>query len=93
MSISRFEQQNSIFLPEKTTYVCEVFKMCLICVDFEKEKLTLREAWANFGEMAPGMEPEHRKEVLNKLMDAAIWGDEEIDSETWHQIFQGILIL
>jgi hypothetical protein len=66
--------------------------MCLICVEFDKEKLTLKEAWANFGEMAPGMDPIHRKEVTNRLMDAAIYGDEPIDAETWHQIFQGVLI-
>jgi hypothetical protein len=66
--------------------------MCLICVHYEKEQLTLKEAWANFGEMHSTLDPEHRTEVVNMLMDAAIYGDEEIDAELWHSIFQGILL-
>jgi hypothetical protein len=66
--------------------------MCLICVEFDKEKLTLKEAWRNFGEMSSTLEPEHREEVMNMLMDAAMWGEEEIDKDTWHQIFQGVLV-
>ena len=84
--------QNLFFLTKKTTYLCEDFKMCLICVEFDKQRLTLKDAWRNYGELAPGLEPDHRKEVVDKLMDAAIYGDEYLDEETWHQIFQGVLI-
>ena len=66
--------------------------MCLICIEFDKQKLTLKEAWRNFGEMAAGMEPIHREEVVNKLMEAAINEEEGLDAETWHKIFQGVLI-
>ena len=65
--------------------------MCLICVEFDKEKLTLKEAWTNFGEMRPTIDYKHQTEVVNKLMDAAIYGDEDVDSELWHKIFHGIL--
>tara|TARA_Y100000592_G_scaffold50021_1_gene79218 strand:- start:29009 stop:29221 length:213 start_codon:yes stop_codon:yes gene_type:complete len=66
--------------------------MCLICIEFEKEKLTLKEAWRNFSEMSQTLEPEHKKEIANMLMDAAIYGDEEIDQDTWHFIFHGVLL-
>jgi|TARA_B100000282_G_C31724137_1_gene487528 hypothetical protein len=36
--------------------------MCIICVDIEKERLTLKEARRNFGEMSPTL-GEHAKEV------------------------------
>ena len=43
------------------------FKMCIICVDLEKEKLTLSEARRNFGEMEFSLDPEHREELREKL--------------------------
>jgi hypothetical protein len=36
--------------------------MCIICVDIEKERLTLKEARRNFSEMSPTL-GEHAKEV------------------------------
>jgi hypothetical protein len=65
--------------------------MCLICIDYDRERLTLKEAWINFGEMYTSMDGEHRSVVTNKLMDAAIDSDEEIDIALWHTIFQGAL--
>ena len=41
--------------------------MCIICVDLEKEKLTLSEARRNFGEMESTLDPEHREELREKL--------------------------
>jgi len=43
--------------------------MCIICIDIERERLTLKEARRNFGEMSPTL-GEHAKEVeelLSKL--------------------------
>ena len=37
--------------------------MCLICVEYEKGKLTIKEAYRNLGEMSGSMEPEHVHEV------------------------------
>ena len=41
--------------------------MCIICIDFQSKKLTIKEARRNFGEMALGIEPEHRQEVEDML--------------------------
>ena len=43
--------------------------MCIICVEFEKEKLTLGEAVRNYGEMKESLSPEHQKEVEEKLFN------------------------
>jgi len=45
--------------------------MCIICVDFQKEKLSLSEAWRNYAEMSGTLEPEHSIEVENMLWSAA----------------------
>lgn len=37
--------------------------MCLICVQFNDEKLTGEEAWRNLDEMSEGLGPEHTREV------------------------------
>ena len=44
-------------------------KMCIICVDIERDKLTLKEARRNFGEMAVslGDHAEEVEEMLSKL--------------------------
>lgn len=41
--------------------------MCLICVEYEKQKMTIREAWQAYGEMAKAMDPQHAKEVKTML--------------------------
>ncbi len=41
--------------------------MCLICIEYEKQKMTIREAWRAYGEMAPGMDPQHAREVKKML--------------------------
>jgi len=66
--------------------------VCLICVEYDKDRLTIKEAWNNLGEMYYSLEPDHRTEIVNKLMDEAIFGEEEIDEELWGLIFQGILM-
>ena len=37
--------------------------MCIICVEFEKGKLSLDEAVRNYGEMKETLSEEHQKEV------------------------------
>lgn len=44
--------------------------MCLICIDFDRGALKLTEAKRALGEMRSKLEPEHLKEVEQKL-DAA----------------------
>ena len=41
--------------------------MCIICVHYQQEKLTLQEARRNFAEMRVDMEPEHVAEVDDML--------------------------
>jgi len=40
--------------------------MCIICIDIEREALTLREARRNFGEMSESLD-DHAKEVEEML--------------------------
>ena len=44
--------------------------MCLICVDFDRGALKLREARRALGEMRTKLDPEHVKEVERKLDEA-----------------------
>ena len=46
--------------------------MCLICVEYQKGKLTASEAWNNLNEMQEAMDPEHIDVVLSMLF----FGDE-----------------
>lgn len=41
--------------------------MCMICVEYQKQKMTLREAWRAYGEMVEGMDPNHAKDVKKML--------------------------
>ena len=44
--------------------------MCLICVEFKKETLTVSEAWRNLREMKEGMTDEHHDEVVAMLVES-----------------------
>jgi hypothetical protein len=44
--------------------------MCLICIDFDRGALKLREARRALGEMRSKLDAEHLKEVEKKLDDA-----------------------
>ena len=44
--------------------------MCLICVEFKKETLTVTEGWRNLREMSEGMTDEHYDEVVAMLTEA-----------------------
>ena len=46
--------------------------MCMICVDLERDKLTIREAWSNFKEMKTCLERDHKLEVKQKIMDKMV---------------------
>ena len=49
--------------------------MCLICVEYQKGKLTVSEAWRNLHEMQEIMESDHVDVVLSMLF----FGDEYED--------------
>ena len=44
--------------------------MCLICIDFDRGSLKLREARRALGEMRTGLDPVHVLEVEKKLAEA-----------------------
>ena len=44
--------------------------MCLICLDFQQQRLTLDEAKRAYGEMASTLDPQHRAEVAEMLEKA-----------------------
>jgi hypothetical protein len=44
--------------------------MCLICIDFDRGALELREARRALGEMREKLKPEHVREVEKKLDEA-----------------------
>ncbi|HVY29071.1 MAG TPA: hypothetical protein VHB79_21080 [Polyangiaceae bacterium] len=44
--------------------------MCLICIDFDRGSLKLREAKRALGEMRSKLDPQHLKEVEQKLAEA-----------------------
>ena len=41
--------------------------MCIICLEYQKNKLTLKEARHNFSEMVLNIDIEHRQEVEDML--------------------------
>ena len=43
--------------------------MCIICVEFEKGKLTIGEAVRNYGEIKSTIPKEHQKEIEEKLFN------------------------
>lgn len=53
--------------------------MCIICIDFEKEKLSLSEAWRNYTELAETLSPKHATEVEDMLWSSAFDRSENYD--------------
>lgn len=51
--------------------------MCLLCIEFQKQRMTAREGWRAYGEMVSTMEPKHAQEVKEMLQKA-----EEDESES-----------
>ncbi len=48
--------------------------MCLICIEFDKGRMTSGEARRALGEMGQRMDPRHRGEVEKKIEDAEVEG-------------------
>ncbi len=60
--------------------------MCLICVELEKDRLTLDEAYRNLGEMKSSLSDEHVAEVkklLEKKKEEDTFDEEEYE---WEEI-------
>ncbi|TDP77470.1 hypothetical protein DFR33_101372 [Bradymonas sediminis] len=52
--------------------------MCLICVEFQKERMTVFEARRAFGEMVEGLDAKHAAEV-EEMLDEAEEAEEAAD--------------
>jgi hypothetical protein len=50
--------------------------MCLICIEFDKQRMTLREARRAYSELVEGLDPIHAQEVKAKLDSAPPEPDE-----------------
>lgn len=66
--------------------------MCIVCLEWEKGKLTSTEALRNLGEMIESTDKEEEKrahyfEVVEKILDKEVPtsdGDEDLDKK-WHE--------
>tara|TARA_R110002020_G_scaffold183795_1_gene380229 strand:- start:1257 stop:1454 length:198 start_codon:yes stop_codon:yes gene_type:complete len=56
--------------------------MCLICLEFQKGNLTLKEAWNNYSEMVSDIEEKHKQEIEGMLLDAE--EKEKVDEEQYN---------
>lgn len=43
--------------------------MCMICIDFQKQKMTTKDARRALREMRDGMDPEHAREVTQMIVE------------------------
>jgi hypothetical protein len=59
--------------------------MCIICVEFEKGKLSLGEAARNYGEMKETLSEEHQKEMEERLFNNFPFYI-DWDDEIWEEI-------
>lgn len=61
--------------------------MCIICVHYEKEKMSILEATRALGEMRTTLDPEHVEEIEEKLFkDALTQQQEEPEEDFWYYI-------
>lgn len=51
--------------------------MCLLCIEFQKQRMTIFEARRAFGEMREGLPPAHVEEVEKMLAEAEKKEEEE----------------
>ena len=61
--------------------------MCIICIEFQKGKLLLDEAWRNLGEMRSGLDESHVEEIEDMLWNA--WVDDQEDDDWYSSHGQG----
>ena len=62
--------------------------MCIICVEFEMSRLTIKEARRNLAEMAESLDPDHVEEIEKALDEKEI---EQMDEEEFREIFDDVI--
>ena len=62
--------------------------MCIICVEFEMSRLTIKEARRNLAEMAESLDPEHVEEIERALDEQEL---EQMDDEEFREEYDDII--
>ena len=55
--------------------------MCLICIEYEKGKLKAREALRNLVELKENLDPDHVKELQNRII-TDVWEKRENNEDS-----------
>ena len=55
--------------------------MCLICIEYEKGKLKAEEALKNLMELKENLDPEHVKELQNRII-TDVWKERKNDEDS-----------
>ena len=62
--------------------------MCIICVEFEMSRLTIKEARRNLAEMAESLDPEHVEEIERALDEQEL---EQMDDEEFREKYDDMI--
>jgi len=62
--------------------------MCIICVEFEMSRLTIKEARRNLAEMAESLDPEHVEEIERALDEQEL---EQMDDEEFREEYDDLI--
>lgn len=62
--------------------------MCIICVEFEMSRLTIKEARRNLAEMAESLDPEHVEEIERALDEQEL---EQMDEEEFRKEYDDMI--
>ena len=62
--------------------------MCIICVEFEMSRLTIKEARRNLAEMAESLDPEHVEEIERALDEQEL---EQMDDEEFREEYDDMI--
>lgn len=62
--------------------------MCLICIEFEMSKITIKEARKNLAEMSEVLDKEHIKEINKMLLAKEL---EQLDDEEFREEYSQLI--
>ncbi len=62
--------------------------MCIICVEFEMSRLTIKEARRNLAEMEESLDPEHVEEIKRALDEQEF---EQMDEEEFREVYDEVI--
>ena len=62
--------------------------MCIICVEFEMSRLTIKEARRNLAEMEESLDPEHVEEIKRALDEQEF---EQMNEEEFREVYDEVI--